>query len=195
MNIVFNCPHCNVQMTVDEAGVGETVPCPTCNNEFQIPQGRPEEEVKTEKAADEAAAAPAAPAAPAQKPLNPTPPQPGVKPAGDAAPAEKTKEPEKKKDAKPKIPSGKDLAALLPNQKKAGHDDHEKGPGMRVKSIQHHLCIDMGKDLFDATVAKFIKTVPKEDIVSITPLSYSYKDSGGDIISDYGVMIVYHAKE
>jgi hypothetical protein len=167
MNVVFNCPHCQVEMTVDESGVGESVGCPTCSQEFVIPQGRPEAEVKAEKAA--AAPAPAAaPVAPAQKP----------------------------KEEKPsKVPSGTDLAALLPNQKKKSvGGDGDSSPGIKVKCFQHHLCIDMGKDLFAGMVSKFLAGVDKEDIISATPLSYSYKDSGGDIITDYGVMIIYTQK-
>lgn len=167
MNIVFNCPHCQVQMTVDESGVGESVECPTCNQEFVIPQGRPEAEVKVEQAAPAAPAAAPAIAAPAQKP---------------------------KEEKKPKIPTGTDLASLMPNQKKKAAAEGDAGPGIRVKCFQHHLCIDMGKDLFDGMVAKFLAGVAKEDIITASPLSYSYKDSTGDIITEYGVMIIYVAK-
>ena len=158
MNIVFNCPHCQVQMTVDESGVGESVECPTCNQEFVIPAGRPEAEAKAEQPA---------PAAPAQKP---------------------------KEEKKPKIPAGTDLASLMPNQKKKSAAEGDAGPGIRVKCFQHHLCIDMGKDLFDGMVAKFLAGVAKEDIITASPLSYSYKDSTGDIITEYGVMIIYAVK-
>ena len=51
MNIVINCPHCNQEMVIDDSGVGQSVPCPTCSKDFVIPQGRPEEEVKKEREA------------------------------------------------------------------------------------------------------------------------------------------------
>lgn len=168
MNVVINCPHCNQEMIIDEAGVGETVDCPACSKEFVIPEGRPEEEVRKER---EAAA-----------------------PAPEAKKEEPKKEAPKKEEKKP-MPSKEELAALLPGaQRGKSGAEAADAPGIKVKSIQHHLCIDMGKDTFDAQVAKVLGSIPREDIISVNPLSYSYKDSGGDIIADFGVMVIYEKK-
>jgi len=167
MNVVINCPHCSQEMIIDEAGVGETVDCPACSKEFVIPQGRPEEEVRKEREAAAAA----------------------------SAPAEKKEEPKKEEKKKP-MPSKEELAALLPGANRGKNDaaSAADSPGIKVKTIQHHLCIDMGKDLFDAQVAKILNSIPREDIINVNPLAYSYKDSGGDIIADYGVMVIYEKK-
>ena len=166
MNVVINCPHCDQEMIIDEAGVGETVDCPACSKEFVIPEGRPEDEVKKER----------------------------DKPADKQKEEPKKEEP--KKDSKPPLPSKEELAALLPGAQRSKNDAalNADAPGIKVKTIQHHLCIDMGKDLFDGQVAKLLATIPREDIISVNPLSYSYKDSGGDIIADFGVMVIYQKK-
>lgn len=176
MNIVINCPHCDQEMIIDESGVGETVNCPSCSQEFVIPQGRPEEEVRLEREATQAKAN----AASAHAEKNEAP----------------KKEESKKEDKKP-MPSKEELAALLPGAQRGRADAKaaEDAPGIKVKSIQHHLCIDMGKDTFDAQVAKLLNSIPREDIINVSPLSYSYKDSGGDIIADYGVIVIYEKKE
>lgn len=165
MNVVINCPHCNQEMIIDESGVGQTVDCPACSQEFTIPQGRPEEEVLKEREAAQNSAAP------------------------------EPKKEDKKKEKKP-MPSKEELDALLPgaNRGKSETAAAADAPGIKVKTIQHHLCIDMGKDLFDEQVAEVLNSIPREDIINVNPLAYSYKDSGGDIISDYGVMIVYEKK-
>ena len=168
MNMVINCPHCNQEMIIDDTAVGADVPCPTCSKNFIIPQGKSEEEVKKERA-----------------------PAAG---GGAAAPKPEEKKPEPKKDDKKKpMPSKEELAKLLPGANKGPSAAvTEEKEGMRVKVFQHHLCIDMGKDLFPDMVAKTLDSIDKSDIISVSPLAYSYKDSGGDIISDFGVMIVYY---
>ena len=161
MNIVINCPHCNQEMVIDDSGVGQSVPCPTCSKDFVIPQGRPEEEVKKER---EAAAA--------------TP-----------------KPEEKKEDKKPQM-SKEELAALLPGAKKGGAKTEKKedAPGFKVKTLQHHLCIDMGNDLFPKMAEDILNKIKREDLITCTPINYSYKNSGGDLIQDYGLVIVYEQK-
>jgi len=173
MNIVINCPHCNQEMVIESDFVGQTVPCPTCSKDFAIPQGRPEEEVKAERAAAQPAAAP--------------------QPAAGAAPGAPKKE-EKKDDKKKSMPSKEELDKLLPGANKSSPAAQAEGnkAGIRVKCVQHHLCIDMGKDLFGDMVAKILDPIDAEDIVNVSPISYSHKDSSGDILHDFGVMIIYN---
>jgi hypothetical protein len=100
---------------------------------------------------------------------------------------------EKKKDAKKPMPSKEELDQLLPGAKKGpATKASEDKAGVKVKVFQHHLCIDMGKDLFPGMVADTLDAIDKEDIINISPLNYSYKDSGGDIITEFGVMIIYN---
>jgi len=184
MNMVINCPHCNQEMIIDESAVGAEVPCPTCSQNFIIPQGRPEAEVKAERAAAGAGAAAAASMAAAAAGAGAT-----------AGAPEKKPEPKKEEKKKAPMPSKEELEKLLPNASKGAKSTTEEDkPGIRVKVVQHHLCIDMGKDKFGETVAKILDPIPPEDIINVSPLSYSYKESGGDIIHDFGVMIIYHHK-
>jgi hypothetical protein len=38
MDIQFTCPHCEQSLTVDSAGAGETVPCPSCLQTIFVPK-------------------------------------------------------------------------------------------------------------------------------------------------------------
>lgn len=164
MNIVINCPHCNQEMVIDDSGVGQNVPCPTCSKDFVIPQGRPEEEVMKEHAAKAATAS--TPAAP--------------------------KPEEKKEEKKPQL-SKEEAAALLPGARKGpSKNQSEEKPGIRMKCIQHHHCCDMGKDHFAETVEKTLEAIDPKDIINISPVAYSYKDSQGEMLQDFGVMVIYH---
>ncbi len=166
MNIVINCPHCSQEMIIDDSGVGASVPCPTCSKDFVIPAGRSEAEVEQERRQ--------------------------AQPATGGAPQP---EPAKQEKAKAPMPSKAELDMLLPGAKKGPASGAvEDKAGVRVKVFQHHLCIDMGKDLFPGMVASTLEAIPKEDIINISPLNYSYKDSGGDIITEFGIMIIYNYK-
>ena len=37
MDIVFNCPFCNLELSVDETGAGAEIPCPSCNEVLLVP--------------------------------------------------------------------------------------------------------------------------------------------------------------
>jgi predicted RNA-binding Zn-ribbon protein involved in translation (DUF1610 family) len=38
MDIVFNCPHCNQELSVDENGAGVEIQCPSCGQSIVVPQ-------------------------------------------------------------------------------------------------------------------------------------------------------------
>jgi len=42
MDIVFNCPHCGIEMETDAAGAGMEVKCPNCGETITVPQPTPE---------------------------------------------------------------------------------------------------------------------------------------------------------
>ncbi len=68
----------------------------------------------------------------------------------------------------------------------------EAKPGMKVKTIRHSDCKEVGKDLFDAKVSEVLNELGDGNIVSITPINYSYIDMGTQkLLTDFGVMIVY----
>lgn len=68
----------------------------------------------------------------------------------------------------------------------------ESKPGMRVKTIRHSDCKEVGKDKFDEIVSEFLNKIGDQAIVSITPINYSYLDIGTQkLLTDFGVMVIY----
>ena len=63
---------------------------------------------------------------------------------------------------------------------------------IRVKTIKHTDCIEVGHDKFDEVVTNFLGKVGEPNIVSITTLTYTHLDIGSQkLLTDFGVMIVY----
>jgi hypothetical protein len=68
----------------------------------------------------------------------------------------------------------------------------ESKPGMRVKTIRHSDCKEVGKDKFDEVVSDFLNKIGDQALVSITPINYSYLDIGTQkLLADFGVMVIY----
>lgn len=68
----------------------------------------------------------------------------------------------------------------------------ETGLQLRVKTIRHSDCREVGHDHFDQTVSQFLAKVGEDKVVSITPLSYSYIELGTQkLLTDFGVMVVF----
>jgi len=63
---------------------------------------------------------------------------------------------------------------------------------LRVKTIRHSDCIEVGRDHFDEVVTKFLEKIGETHLVSITPITYMHQDlASRQWIDDYGVMILY----
>jgi ribosomal protein S27E len=63
---------------------------------------------------------------------------------------------------------------------------------LRVKTIRHIDCKEVGRDNFDSIVTEFIGKVGEENIVSITTISYSYVEMGTQkLLEDFGVLVVF----
>lgn len=63
---------------------------------------------------------------------------------------------------------------------------------LRVKSIRHIDCVEVGHDKFDEIVGKFLAKVGEHNLISVTPLAYSHLDIASQKqLTDYGVMIIY----
>src|SRR5687768_16403851 len=63
---------------------------------------------------------------------------------------------------------------------------------LRVKTIRHSDCVEVGKDHFDEAVTRFLEKVGEPHLVSITPITYMHQDlASRQWIDDYGVLIVY----
>ena len=63
---------------------------------------------------------------------------------------------------------------------------------LRVKSIRHLDCVEVGHDKFDEIVGKFLSKVGRDNLISVTPIAYSHIDiSSQKLLTDYGVFIIY----
>jgi hypothetical protein len=73
-----------------------------------------------------------------------------------------------------------DVAATEPEKK------------IRIKTFRRVDTMTVNKDNFDAVVSEFLQRVGHEYIISISPLTYTYKDLATEhYVTDYGVMIVF----
>ena len=63
---------------------------------------------------------------------------------------------------------------------------------VRVKTFKHTDCQEVGKDRFDEIVSNFLEKVGWANVISVTPVNYSYVqlDTRANI-TDYGVLIVF----
>jgi len=63
---------------------------------------------------------------------------------------------------------------------------------MRIKTIRHTDCIEVGRDRFDEIVTEFLQKVGEDQVISITGLTYTHLDIVSQkLLTDYAVMIVY----
>lgn len=63
---------------------------------------------------------------------------------------------------------------------------------IRVKTLRHSDHIEVGKDLFDEHVSQILQKIGEQNIISITPITYTHMDlATRQWITDYGVLVVY----
>lgn len=167
MDIIFNCPKCEQELAVDSAGAGSEIDCPSCGETIVIP----------------AAAAP---------------PPTGVLPhpeVGDHKPINAiASSAAAKVEMHLKVPvSASPTASLIGRASKPLEvAAKETDKRIRVKTIRHTDCIEVGHDKFDEFVTDFLNKVGQEHIISITPLTYTHLDIGSQkLLTEYAVFIVY----
>ena len=167
MDIVFNCANCQQELAIDSEETGSELQCPTCGNTLVVPAPT------NENTQPGASAAPPSAAPPAPAPAAPAPP-----PA-----AEKVfSVPQRTTPAE----------ALIEKPKPSLEVAAKQGDRLRVKTIKHGDCVDIAKDKFDDIVAEFIAKIGFDNIISMTPFSYSHVAHGGStLLTDYALMIVY----
>jgi len=166
MDIIFNCPKCEQELAVDASGAGSEISCPSCSEKIVIP---------------------AAPRSSAHLPVIP--------PSGsDAAHSSISSSAAAKVEMHLKVPVHAQPAASLiakaakPLEVAAKESDRK----LRVKTIRHTDCVEVGHDRFDEMVSDFLQKIGETNVVSVTPLTYSHLDIGSQkIMSEYAVMIVY----
>ena len=170
MDVIFNCPHCEQELAVDSSGAGSEIECPSCHENIIIPE----------------------PPLPVPRADGPGSDGGGVKtevhpinPIASSAAA--------KVEMHLRVPSHKTTEMLIakplaPLEVAAKESDKK----IRVKTIKHTDCIEVGHDKFDEVVTNFLVKVGEANIVSITTITYTHLDIGSQkLMTDFGVMIVY----
>ncbi|HKQ38467.1 MAG TPA: hypothetical protein VJ063_10350 [Verrucomicrobiae bacterium] len=171
MEIIFNCKECDQELSVDSEAAGSEFNCPTCGTQLIVPQA------DGSIASTEASEGPAAPRAFGAPVVNAMKTSAAAKeehhfkvPVRDHAPESLI--------VKPNVP----LEAAAKEAYK-----------IKVKTIRHSDCVEVGHDKFDEIVTKFLNQIGEGNMVSMNPITYQYVEIGSQkVVTDFGVMIVYH---
>jgi len=170
MDVIFNCPKCDQELAVDSSGAGSEINCPSCGEPIVIPA--PERSI-VRPGADHLPTAPRMEANP-------------VNPIASSAAA--------KVEMHLRVPVHKTPAASLIEKPLAPLEfaAKETDKRIKVKTIKHTDCIEVGHDKFDEVLTSFLGKVGEPNIVSITTLTYTHLDIGTQkLMTDFGVMIIY----
>ncbi len=63
---------------------------------------------------------------------------------------------------------------------------------LRVRTIKRTECLEVGHDRFDETVSDLLGKIGLDNVVSVTPITYSHFDlNSRQNMTDYGVLVVY----
>lgn len=169
MDVIFNCPKCEQELAVDSSGAGSEIECPSCGESIVIPEPEVVPKVTGQ------------PEAPPAGRMEPHP----VNPIASSAAA--------RVEMHLRVPSNKTTESLiskpLPPMEAAAKDTEKH---IRVKSIKHTDCIEVGHDKFDEIVSNFLGKIGEANLISITPLTYTFLDIGTQkLMTEFGVLIVY----
>jgi DNA-directed RNA polymerase subunit RPC12/RpoP len=157
MDVIFNCRHCDQELSIDSGEAGREIDCPSCGNKIVIPAPDPQ-----------------APAEP--RVVNPMAASAGAKEEKHFSVPVHDK-PAESLITKPLVPL--EVAA-------------KEAIKLRVKTMRHSDCIEVGRDHFDEFVTRFLEKIGEAHLVSITPITYSHQDlASREWVADYGVIIVY----
>jgi DNA-directed RNA polymerase subunit RPC12/RpoP len=168
MDVIFNCPKCGQELAVDSTGSGSEINCPACTEVITIPE--PETVIPRSEADT------TGPARVEPHPVNPI--------ASSAA---------ARVEMHLKVPSHQHTESLIekprpPLEVTAKETDKK----VRIKTIKHTDCIEVGHDKFDEIVSNFLAKTGESNIISINSLSYTHLDIGTQkLMTDFAVMVVY----
>jgi ribosomal protein S27E len=175
MDIIFNCPECEQELEVDSSGAGSEINCPSCGETIVIPQ--PGTKGTRTSGSESSGRIPVASGATAaNNPLNPI--------ATSAA---------AKIEKHLKVPVRASTESLiakpLPPLDVTAKETDKK---IRVRTIRHTDCIEVGHDKFDEVVSTFLAKVGEQNIINISSMTYTHVDIGSQkILTDYAVLVVY----
>jgi DNA-directed RNA polymerase subunit RPC12/RpoP len=169
MDVIFNCPKCEQELAVDSTGAGTEIECPSCGETIVIPEPQsvvPHGGIPTEAPTARVEAHP-------------------VNPIASSAAARVEMHLKVRSDKVGERLIAKPLAPLEVAAK-------ETDKKLRVKTIKHTDCIEVGHDKFDEVVSNFLIRIGEANLVSLTPLTYTHLDIGSQkLMTDFGVLIVY----
>ena len=165
MDIVFNCPKCDQELAVDSSGGGSEINCPSCGEKIVIPHTSSKP-----------------PSGPLVTHGGPLP----VNPIASSAAA--------KVEMHLKVPVHSKPGAMLIEKPLAPLEvaAKESDKKMRVKTIRHTDCIEVGHDKFDEVLSNFLAKVGEQNVISVNSLTYTHIDIGSQkLLTDYAVLVVY----
>ena len=163
MEIIFNCPNCDQELSVDGEGAGSEIKCPTCGAKITIPNKPPE-------------AAPAPPPADSAHPIN------AIASSAAAKIEMHLKVPVRDKPGESLVKKTAPLAVATKTGDKR----------IRTRTIRHSMCIEAGHDKFDERVTEFLNEVGEHNIVGVHAVNYEHLDASTQkVLLDYGVLVVY----
>jgi DNA-directed RNA polymerase subunit RPC12/RpoP len=163
MDVIFNCRHCDQELSIDASAAGTEIACPSCGQMLVIP------------------------AAPEGQPAEAR--QPGEPRVIDAMASSAARKEEKHFS----VPVHDTPAASLITKPLVPLEVAAKEAiKLRVKTIRHSDCIEVGRDHFDEVITKFLEKIGEPHLVSLTPIVYSHQDlASREWVADYGVIIIY----
>src|ERR1041385_8484720 len=177
MDIIFNCPNpeCKQELEVDSAGAGSEIDCPSCGETILIPQVG-SKGTRT-SGADTTGNLPTTSTGGGSNVVN------AIASSAAAKIEMHLKVPVRA------TPTESLIAKPLPPLEVAAKDTDKK---IRIKTIRHTDCIEVGHDKFDEFVSNFLGKVGEANIISINSLTYTHLDIGTQkLLTEYAVMIVY----
>jgi DNA-directed RNA polymerase subunit RPC12/RpoP len=170
MDVIFNCPKCEQELAVDSTGAGSEINCPACGETIVIPT--PELVVSRPGVETDAGA-----------------PRVEVHPVNPIASSAAAKVEMHLRVPDHKTPSERLIAKPLVPLEAAAKTSDKK---IRVRTIKHTDCIEVGHDKFDEVVSNVLAKIGETNIISITTLTYTHLDIGTQkLMTDFGVMVVY----
>jgi DNA-directed RNA polymerase subunit RPC12/RpoP len=163
MEIIFNCPNCEQELSVDAEGAGSEIKCPTCGEKITIPN-KPTETASAPPPADGA------------HPVNPI--------ASSAA---------AKIEMHLKVPvRDKPSELLVKKTASLGIAAKGSEKKIRIHTIRRAQCVEGGHDKFDQKTTDFLNEVGETNIVGIHTFNYEHLDAGTQkILMDFGVLVVF----
>lgn len=174
MDIIFDCPGCEQEMAVDSEASGNEIECPSCSTLLTIPS--PDEAKSTSD--DQPVATHTKIAEGASTGHS------GTMAASAAA----------KEIVHFQVPQHEEQSEILVKNTSKPLDvaSKESDKKIRVKTIRHTDCIEVGHDRYDEIVTTFLQRVGRDNIVSISPINYTHIDMASKaLMSEYGVSVVY----